>query len=790
MIGPLHRKLLRDLRDLRGPIATIAVVVACGVSAFVSLVGTHRALVEARARYYGAQRMGDVFASAERVPESVTSRVAALPGVSRVQTRIHMGLRVPMPSLESPADGVAVSIPREGEARLGAIRMVSGRRPQPGHDDEVVLLEAFANAHAITPGQPLRVVIEGQERTLRVVGLATSPEWVFAVQAGSFAPDDARFAVVWIPRATLAALAGLEGAFNELVLELQAHASTPDVIDALDRLLEPYGATGAYGLERQPSHYYLSQELQQLEGMANFAPFLFLAVAAFLLNVVLARIVALQRGVVATLKAIGYPDRTIALHYLELVLVIVGLGAALGLVLGRVLGNALTTLYLGFYHLPHLAFRVPPDTAAAAAAILTALAAGVLGGLGAVRSILRLTPAEAMRPPTPPAYRGVRKMPDWLRVFVSPSLRMVTRELMRQPIRTAFSVLGISLSVGLLVLGASITDSMTVLMDQLLPSVQREDLTVTLRTPVPRAALGTFRAIDGVQRAEGLRMLPVRFEAGTRARTAAITAYPEEHTLRPLRHLSGHEQPIPARGVILTDILAQRLGVAPGERVRVVTLEGDRRVLEIPVAGLVSEPMGMAGHMSLRELHRLLAEPETINMVLLAVDPRAEQAVQQRVDALPMVASAGNVKRLLQKFAEQSGKSMDVFALVIALFAGAITIGVVYNNARITLNTRQRDLASMRILGYTQSEIGAVLQGELTVQVALALPLGLWLGRKMLDGMMSDVDPEAFRMPAVINSASYATAAVVTVLASAVAGYAVRRRLASLDLIATLKTMD
>jgi putative ABC transport system permease protein len=242
--------------------------------------------------------------------------------------------------------------------------------------------------------------------------------------------------------------------------------------------------------------------------------------------------------------------------------------------------------------------------------------------------------------------------------------------------------------------------------------------------------------------------------------------------------------------VILTDILAQRLGVAPGERVRVVTLEGDRRVLEIPVAGLVSEPMGMAGHMSLRELHRLLAEPETINMVLLAVDPRAEQAVQQRVDALPMVASAGNVKRLLQKFAEQSGKSMDVFALVIALFAGAITIGVVYNNARITLNTRQRDLASMRILGYTQSEIGAVLQGELTVQVALALPLGLWLGRKMLDGMMSDVDPEAFRMPAVINSASYATAAVVTVLASAVAGYAVRRRLASLDLIATLKTMD
>lgn len=788
MIGPLHRKLLRDLRELRGPILTIATVVACGVSAFVSLAGTHRALVDARTRYYGAQRMGDVFASAERVPESVTPRLAALPGVSRVQTRVRTGLRVPMPSLASPADGVAVSIPRDGDARLGAVRLVSGRRPQPGHDDEVLLLEAFARAHGLEPGAPLRVVIEGQERELRVVGLATSPEWIFAVQAGSFAPDDARFAVVWVPREALAAVTGLEGAFNELVLELQAHASIPAVLDAVDRLLEPYGAPGAYGLERQPSHYYLSQELTQLEGMANFAPFLFLAVAAFLLNVVLARIVALQRGIVATLKAIGYRDTTIALHYLELVIVIVALGALFGLALGAVMGNLLTDLYLGFYHLPRLAFAIPKDIAAGA--IVTALLAGVVGGLGAVRSILRMTPAEAMRPPTPPTYRGGRQMPAWLRRLVSPSLRMVMRELLRQPVRTLLSVMGIALSVGLLVLGASITDSMKVLIDQMLPSVQREDITVTLRAPVPDTDLSSFRVIEGVRRAEGLRTLAVRFEAGVHARTAAITGYPEPHALRPLRDLRGHEQRIPAHGVILTDILAERLGVVPGQRVRVVTLDGERPTLSIPVAGVVSEAMGMAGHMSLAELHRLLAEPVTINQVLLFVDPRQEANVQARVDELPMVASAGNAKRAIRQFAEQSGRSMDVFALVIALFAGAITIGVVYNNARITLNSRQRDLASMRILGFTKAEIGSVLLGELTLQVGLALPIGLWLGRQMLDGMMSDVDPEAFRMPAVIDSSSYATAAVVTVIASLVAGYIVRRRLDSLDLIGTLKTRD
>jgi putative ABC transport system permease protein len=788
LIGPLHRKLLRDLRELSGPITTIAVVVACGVSAFLSLSGTHRALVDARARYYTAQRMGDVFATAERAPESLAARIAALPGVSRVQTRVVTGVRIPMPSLESPADGLLVSIPRDGVERLSAIRMVSGRRPLSGHDDEVVVLEAFALVHGLELGDPLRVVIEGQERTLRVVGLAMSPEWVFPVQPGSFAPDNARFAVVWMSRPALAALTDQEGAFNEVVLELQAHAQAPVVIEALDQMLEPYGGLGAYGLDRQISDYFLSQDLQQLEGIATFAPVLFLAVAAFLLNVVLARIVSLQRGVVATLKALGYTDVSIALHYLELVVVIVTLGATLGLMLGKWLGNMVTSLYLGFYHLPHVVFSVPLDTAAAA--IVTALIAGVVGGLGAVRSILSMTPAEAMRPPTPPAYHGGRQMPQWLRLVISPSFRMVTRELVRQPIRTLLSVVGIAMSVGLLVLGASITDSMEVLMGQLLPSTQRDDLSVSLRSPVPLASLSTFRAMEGVQRAEGLRVVPARFEMGARQRTATITGYAEDHDLRALRDLTGHRESIPAQGMVLTQILGERLGVRVGEHVRVVVLDGERRTLSIPVAGFVNEPMGMAGHMELSALHRLLAEPESINTVLLAVDPLAAGEVQARVDDMPMVGSSGNVKRSIAQFAEQSGKSMDIFATVISLFAAAITIGVVYNNARIALNTRQRDLASMRILGFTQPEISAVLLSELTLQVVLALPFGLWLGRQMLHGMMAGIDPEVYRMPIVIHSSSYTTAAVVTVLASLVAGYIVRRRLDSLDLIGTLKTRD
>jgi putative ABC transport system permease protein len=788
VVSPLVKKLLRDLKDLKGPILTIGVVVACGVSAFVSLTGTHRALLEARTRYYAESRMGDVFATAERVPNTLASQLASLPGVSRIETRVSAVARIPMPTLRTPADAFAISIPREGPARLGDLEITHGRRPHPGHHDELVVLEAFANAHDIGPGDPITVVIEGQEREMRVVGTATSPEWVFAILPGNIAADPERIAVVWMARDTLEAITGFEGAFNDVVLELQAHANEDEIVAQVDRLLDPYGGPGAYGRDRQSSNYYLEQEMQQVQGIATVAPVLFLSVAAFLLHVVLGRIVTLQRGVIATLKAVGYTDTRIALHYLQLVLVIVTLGAFLGLALGAVMGDALTSLYLDFIRLPRLRFRMPTDIAAAS--VLTSLFAGVMGGLGAVRSILEMTPAEAMQPPSPPSYRGGSRMSAWARVLVSPSLRIVVRELLRQPIRSLLSVIGVAVSVGLLVLGASLTDSMDALLDEYLPSVQREDITVGMRAPVTIESLASFRAIDGVRRADGLRALPVRLEAGAHSRTVAILGYPDDQVLRPLRDLDGRVVPVPAQGVVLTDILAERLGVKPGDHVRAVVLEGERRELPILVVGTVREAMGMAGHMNLAELHRLLREPESISQALLVVDPRAEREVLARIDEMPAVASAGNVKETLRKFADQSGESIAIMALVITLFGAAITIGVIYNNARITLNSRQRDLASMRVLGFTQREIGGVLLGELVAQVVLALPLGLWFGHLMLSALYADVDPEAFRLPARIDPSSYATGAVITVLAALAAGWIVRRRLDALDLIGVLKTRE
>ena len=787
-MSPLRRKLGRDLLELRGQILTISIVVACGVSAFVALGGTHRALVGARAAYYATHRMGDIWANAERAPSAVASRLQSIPGVSRLETRIQAPARIPLDSLAVPADARVISIPDHGRARLGELRMIAGRRPRSGHHEEVVLLDTFAAAHEMRIGAELPLVLEGQERRLRVVGIAASPEWVIAMAPGSFAPNESRFAVVWMRRDALAAATGLEGAFNEVVLELQAGASDPDVRATVDRELEGYGGVASYGIDRHPSHYFLAQELTQLEGMSSFVPYLFLAVAAFLLNVVIARVINLQRGIIATLKAVGYSDRSIALHYLELVLAIVSVGASAGLVLGVLMGRQLTSLYMTFYHLPELGFRLRPELAAAS--VLVSAAAGVIGGLGATRSILSLTPAEAMRPPAPPVYRRAGAMSAWARALFPPTIRMVFRELYRRPIRAGLSVVGIALSVGLVVLGASMSDAMHSLLNDYLPSVQREQVTVSLRSPLDAGHLSSFRGIDGVLEAQGLRALSVRFESRSRSRAGVLNAYSENHSLRPLRDLSGVEREVPESGILLTDVLADRLGLHPGDTVQVVVTEGARRSLELEVAGTISEAMGLAGHISSAALHRALREPPQFNQVLLRIDPLAGERVRERVNELPAVAAVGSVKEALSDFADQSGQTMTVFSLIIFLFAGAITIGVVYNNARITLNARRRDLASMRILGFTKNEIGNVLLLEMATQVALALPLGMYFGREMLRGMMADVDPEAFRMPLRIFPGAYATAALLTFAAALAAAWLVRRRLGGLDLIAVLKTRE
>ena len=785
IVSPLQRKLLRDLGGMRGQLITIALVVASGVAAFITTRSSLATLRDARESFYTDSHFADVFASLRRAPSSVVGQLESVEGVARVDPRIVAQGSMPLSTMSEPAVATVVSLP----LALNQVHLIEGRFPSTGHDDEVVLSDAFAEAHDLGLGAEVPLVLRGVRREVRVVGIGLSPEYVIVLSPNDMAMDARRRGVLFMNHEAVAAANDLEGAFNDVALALIPGANVEAVKDAVDRILEPYGGFGAIARERQLSHYVLSQELAQLSSMSTQVPPLFLLVAAFLLHVVLSRLVQQQRSQIATLKAVGYTDRQILAHYLQLAGLIVVIGAALGVVLAAFMTRGLVGLYEAYFRFPTLAARVDPRTAAIA--LVVSSLAGVLGTVTSVRSVLRLSPAEAMAPPAPARYRRGLLDLAVIRRLLGTSARMVLREVRRRPTRTVLSALGIAVAVAILVLARFFTDAMDHLANVELHESQRWSAQVAFAEPRGASDLGALRAIPGVLQVEPMDSVPVRAIHGHHRRDVVLNGYPRAG-MGMQRVLAGGEPVhLPERGVVLTDILAEALELKVGDQLELEVLTDDRQTIHVPIAAVAAEPFGMAIHGRADVVAEALGRAPRASQALLRIDPSRAEAIDRELAELPDVLSVNHMDRVMETFREQSAGNMFVFSLILTLFAATIAVGVVYNNARVSLSTRSRDLASLRVLGFTRAEVAAILLGELGLQVALAIPIGLAMGRGLAFAMMRGAaDPEAFRLPVIISSRTYAFATVLTIAAALFSAWLVRRKIERLDLIGVLKTRE
>ena len=783
----LTRKLLRDIGIMRGAVFTISLVVAAGIAAFVTMRGTFVSLVDTRDRYYSQQRFADVFCELERAPLSIGDRIEALPGVARAYTRIIGSARIPLKNLPEPAQARVVSIPDDEWPPLNGVQLLAGRMPSSERDDEALLSEQFAGKHQVRPGDVLRVIVEGRERNLRMVGMAMSPEYVLAVPNGASAPSPERFAVLWMPRRAVEAAFDMRGSFNSVALDVAPHTPTLQLARKLDALLERYGGLGAYDRERQLSNYFLTQELGQLATLATIAPIIFLGVAAFLLNVVLSRLIELDRPQIATLKALGYSNREVGLHYLQLTLIITLIGAVLGLAAGSWLGGEMTAIYVAFYRMPGLAFRM--DLELATTALLVSLAAGLVGSFISVRRVMLLPPAEAMRPAAPPSYRQ-----GFLGRLITQQLgsaaRMVAREISRRPMRTVMSALGIAAATGIIIVGQHFADAMDYIVDHYIQAQQRETIAAEFVNPVPADTVRALAALPGVRDVQYHSIVQVRVRAGHRERVVPLVAHSPRHSLRPILDIDGREVRIERGQVLVTDMLAKVLGVTPGDTVLVEPLQGERTPRPLRLTHTVSELVALWIHMPEEDFQGWLGVGPMATGALLFVDADQIDAVQAELIDMPQVAAATRKSLIVDEFRRQQGSTIHTFAMVLTLFAITIAVSVVYNNARVALSMRSRELASLRVLGFTRGEISAVLIGELAVQVLLGIPIGLQFGVLLIHVMMSANDPESFRFPMDISDRTFAFAALVTTLAAVGSALLVRRKLDKLDLVEVLKTRE
>lgn len=783
----LDRKLLRELIAMRWQLFAIVMVVACGVASYVAMLSAHSSLSRSRSSYYADSDFADAWASAKRAPDATVRELLAIPGVARAETRIVQLLTLDVADMPEPATGRLVSLPTPLETGLNRLHLRRGRWPEPGRSGEVLVSEPFANIHGLGPGDELSSIMAGRRERLRIVGIALSPEYVFSVPAGSPWPDDKRSAILWMDRDVLAAAFAMQGAFNDVTLALGVDASVRQVTDAVDRVLAPWGGTGAHGRELQGSHRFLEDELAQLRSMGATVPTIFLGVAAFLLNAVLSRIVAGQREQIAALKALGYGNLRIGLHYAELALVVVACGSALGVALGAWGGSAMVNLYRDYFRFPNLAFGIDGDTAVTAVAI--SAAAGIIGALAAVRGAVKLPPAEAMRPPTPPRYRRGAITRVLERALSQPG-RMVARNLARNPLRTLLSSLGIAFSIAIIISGSFSQDALNHVMDISFQREQRYDVQVAFAEALSDEVLHELRTLPGVLDVEGQRIAPVRLHAGAHRYETAIVGMGAQPRLRRLIGADLRPATVPERGLVLTDELARRLELRVGDQVEVELLEGRRRRVVVEVAGLSTEMLGLSGYMRDTALRRLLGEGPRVTGALLAVDPRERAALYLQLQTVPAIVSVGLRSAVFDIFNETTASIQTTTTVILSLFACVIAIGVVYNGARITLVERSRELATLRVIGFTRAEVSGILLWELGVQLLLAIPVGWLLGWLLALGIIAGVDSELYRFPLLISPRTYVFATGVVSAAGFLTALTVRRKIDHLDLVEVLKTRE
>ena len=522
--------------------------------------------------------------------------------------------------------------------------------------------------------------------------------------------------------------------------------------------------------------------------MGQMFSFIFLGVSAFLLHIVVSRLIDTQREQIAVLKAFGYSNGQVGLHYAKLVIAIVLLGTVTGVAGGAWLGHGLAGFYMDYYRLPELIFKLRPQMALSATAV-TALAA-LAGAASAVWRGVRLPPAEAMRPEPPARFRATFVERLGLQRYLAPTTRMVLRQLERRPMRAMLTTLGVAFATGIMVSGIFFPDSMDFIVDAEFHRAAREDLAVSFIENTERKALFELAALPGVRYAEPFRSVGIKLRQGNIERRSVVQGFAPGMELHRVLDASLRPVALPEDGLVLSDVLAKVLGTRPGDIITLESLEGRRDIHQVKVAGIVEQWIGMSAYMDIDALNRLMGDGDVISGVFLAVDPRDRPRLLDLLEERPRVAGTRSQAGTIQSWHETFEEVLLTFVGFIAAMAGAITLGVVYNAARITLSERSRELASLRVLGFTRREISHILLGELSFLVLLAIPLGFLIGTWLSYQWAAQAPAELFKIPVVISPATFALSATVVLMAAVLSALIVRQRLNHLDLISALKTKE
>ena len=752
----LSKKLVRDLMRRKGGLLTLVAIMTVGVGAYIGHASVYRDLSGSKARYYAEQRMADFWVNVKRAPEWAVARLADLPNVRTVQGRVNLAVRIDLPGVEMPISGQALSLPADRHAVLCDVLMRRGMWFSGRDDREVILNDEFAKANNLNPGDRIRVMLLDKQHDLLVVGTAMSPEFVYVIPpGGGLAPDPARTGVLYLNERFLQDSADLRGAYNQ-VIGLAVDATRPALertLRLIEERLDAFGVTNTTPVQENPSARFLEDEITGLRVGSIIVPAIFLGVAALVLNVLLGRMVKQQRGIIGTLRALGVSRAGILRHYLGFGLIIGVAPGITGLAFGLWIQSAMIGLYRQFYALPEIRAGAYADIPAIA--FLISIGFALVGALQGARYAIRLEPAEAMRPPPPESGRRVlleRIGFVWARL--SFQWKMINRAIARNPFRSTVSVAAGFVSTSLVFAMILQMESLDYLMSYEFERVMRQDITVSLREPVGQGMGREILDIASVSAVEAQLGVVADLSNGPfRRRTGITCLVPGSRLYTPL-DAAGRPVTVPDEGLVLSKKLAELLHVVPGDSLRLRPLTGLRQETVAVVTGTVDTFLGLGAYANVAYLSTLLGEAWSANTLLLNTYGGADREwLMAELRDRPNVIGIGERVRALQQIEATFGATMGTIISMMIFFSGLIAFGAVLNSTLVSLDERKREVATLRVLGFTPAQVARIFSGESLLLNGIGIVLGLGGGIGLLWLLSFAYNTELYRFPVVVDPA-------------------------------------
>ena len=761
----LARKLLRDVSRQPWQTLALALVFSFGIAAFLGTRGAYTGLLPETEALYRRLALPDLVATVSFAPDELVSRVESLPGVARAQGRIALETSSP----EYPGVSIrALSLPAPSQPDLGRVEVVEGTY-LTGAADEALVAEGAAAYHDLEPGDTMLLRSgRGEPVALRVTGIARQPEHLSMIPPQGFMATPRSFMVVMLPEETARTILGRSGGVTELAIELAPGADEEKTVSAVRGLLRRYRVTTSRA-DDLASVRNIRAHVEALGGAALVFPLLFLGAGALGGLIQLSRLVRQERGLIGLLRATGYGPGSIALHYLGYTLLLAALGAAIGAPLGTPIARGIRLIFSADLGIPPGGDFDQPELILPAVA--ATLLSGALAGLAPALAAARLAPALAMRPEAPTAGQfAAPLLLDPLNIR-HVGLRMTVRNLLRRPLRTLLTALGVTLAT-LLALAPALFLYEMERVESRVADVRNYDLKVMPRIPQPASWLEELASYQGVGRVEAMLELPVQVSTGTsRIDTYVIGLTPRTDLV---------ELPLPPPGQAL---VAQGLDVDEGR----ITIAGPLGELEIQVAGQVDYPLGRPILLRLEDAQRLLTPPELLTDTFRSLFGTALAGPEDPVTTALLTVAPGARSRVMTEIAERNDvmrvddflvEQLDLerifglsraFIAVLEGFAVALAVALLYNTVAVNALDRRREHATLRLLGYRVPELAALFLVEVAAVALIGflpgVPAALWIARLALTDFQEFLPGGISLYPQAITLAALGLG-LVTLLAS------------------------